>query len=300
MSTPLIASLPGNESFGKSLGQLLSIPTVDLGVHRFPDGESLIQYPVPVANRDVVLLCTLDRPDEKFLPLLFAAKTARELGASSIGLVAPYLCYMRQDTRFHPGEALSAKIFAATLSNMIDWLVTVDPHLHRLSSLSEIFSVPVSALHADREIATWIAREVRHPLLIGPDAESAQWINRVASLVKCPATVLAKQRGGDREVRVSDPDLNLPSSHSPVILDDIVSTGQTMKETVLRIKQLGAPLPICIGVHAIFSGNAYADLASTGADVVTTNTIRHPTNRIDLQSLVATSVAEHLRRAAHK
>jgi len=298
MSTSLIVSLPGNESFGASLGQLLSIPAIELGVHRFPDGESLVQYPVPVAGRDVVLLCALDRPDEKFLSLLFAAETARELGASSVGLVAPYLCFMRQDTRFHRGEAVSARIFGATLSNVIDWLVTVDPHLHRLASLSEIFSVPVRALHADVEIAAWIARGVSHPLLIGPDTESTQWVNRVANLIKCPATVLTKQRLGDSEVRVSDIDLHLLASHTPVVLDDIISTGQTMKETVLKIKQLGAPLPVCLGVHAVFAGNAYADLASTGAQIVTTNTIKHPSNRIDLLPLIAPAVAEQLQRSA--
>jgi ribose-phosphate pyrophosphokinase len=35
------------------------------------------------------LVCTLDRPNHKILPLLFAVATARELGAASIGLVAP-------------------------------------------------------------------------------------------------------------------------------------------------------------------------------------------------------------------
>lgn len=298
MSAAIIANLPGNESFGTSLGRLLSIPAVNLDVHRFPDGETRVQYPGPVAGCDIVLCCTLDRPNEKFLPLLFAAETARELGAVSVGLVAPYLCYMRQDMRFHPGEAVSAKIFAAQLSREIEWLVTVDPHLHRLSSLAEIFSVPVKAVHADAEIAAWIAREVRHPLLIGPDAESAQWVNRVAGLVGCPAVILTKQRMGDRDVRVSTPDLGLLTSHHPVILDDIISTGETMRETVAKLKALCAPLPTCLGVHAIFADSAYGGLASTGACIVTTNTITHPTNRIDLSPLVAEAVADQLRRPA--
>lgn len=294
MSTTIIANLPGNDPFGTSLGRLLSVPAINLVVHRFPDGETLVQYPGPVAGCDVVLCCTLDRPNEKFLPLLFAAETARQLGARSIGLVAPYLCYMRQDTRFHPGEAVSAKIFAAQLSKAIDWLVTVDPHLHRLTSLAEIFSVPVKTVHADAELAAWIAREVHHPLLIGPDAESAQWVNRVADLVGCPAVVLTKQRAGDREVSVSTPDLGLLASRNPIILDDIISTGETMREIVAKLKRLRRLMPTCLGVHAIFADNAYSELASTGANIVTANTIAHPTNRIDVSPLVAAAVSEQL------
>lgn len=295
MSTPLIISMPGNESSGAVLGKALSVPAFHLEVHRFPDGESLVRYPVPVTGCDVVLVCTLDRPDEKFLSLLFAAETARELGAASVGLVAPYLCYMRQDARFHTGEALSAKIFASALSRTIDWLVTVEPHLHRLSSLADIFTVPAKVLHADAEIAAWIAQEIQNPLLIGPDLESAQWVDRVAALAQCSATVLTKERNSDSDVKVSALDPNLLAGRTPVILDDIISTGQTMKETVLKIKQSGASLPICLGVHAVFAGTAYSDLASTGAHIVTTNTIRHSTNQIDLLPMIAKAIAQQLR-----
>src|SRR3546814_1718571 len=76
-------------------------------------------------------LSSLDHPYAKVLPLLFAADTARDLGARRIVLVAPYLAYMRQDIRFHAGEAVTSRTFAAILSRHLDWLVTVDPHLHR-------------------------------------------------------------------------------------------------------------------------------------------------------------------------
>jgi ribose-phosphate pyrophosphokinase len=299
MSEPLIVCLPGNLSHGSPIAAALSAPVLELEVHRFPDGESLVRYPASIAGRDIVLFCTLDRPDEKFLPLLFAAETARGLGARSLGLVAPYLCYMRQDQRFHAGETLSAKVFASTLSRAIDWLVTIDPHLHRLLSLSDIFSVPATAMHADRQIAAWIAQEVHNPLLIGPDWESAQWVNRVAALIKCPATILTKVREGDREVSVSIPDPALLTGRTPVVLDDIISTEQTMKKAVLRLIELGAPSPICLGVHAVFAGTAYHDLLSTGAQIVTTNTIAHCSNQIDILPMIGTAIVQQLHNLPH-
>src|SRR5689334_22895763 len=100
MTAPLLIPMPGNEGFGKMLSKLLGCETGALEVRHFPDGESYLRLVNDPRTRTIVFLCTLDRPDEKILPLLFAAATARELGAARIGLVAPYLAYMRQDRRF--------------------------------------------------------------------------------------------------------------------------------------------------------------------------------------------------------
>lgn len=290
---PLIVTLPGNEQFGLSLASALGTEATALEIHRFPDAETLVRFREDVNARDVILVCTLDRPDAKFLPLLFATETARDLGASGVGLVAPYLCYMRQDTRFRQGEAVSAKVFAEAVSKAVDWVVTVDPHLHRISSLSEIFSVPARAVHADAEIAAWITREVLHPLLVGPDTESAQWIESVARRIGCPTLLLQKQRRGDCDVKISAPNPKELAAHTPVILDDIISSGQTMRETVLSIRRLCAGVPVCFGVHAVFADEAFQDLVATGARIVTANTIKHSTNQIDL----APAVAQVLRKS---
>ncbi|OQX33787.1 MAG: hypothetical protein B0D91_13655 [Oceanospirillales bacterium LUC14_002_19_P2] len=53
----------------------------------------------------MVVQCTLNDPDTKLLRLFFLVENLREMGARRIGLVEPYLAYMRQDARFSPGEA---------------------------------------------------------------------------------------------------------------------------------------------------------------------------------------------------
>jgi ribose-phosphate pyrophosphokinase len=152
------------------LAQAVGAEIAEIEHRRFPDGETYLRYRTSPEGQRVILLCTLDRPDAKILPLIFAACTARELGAASLGLVCPYLAYMRQDRRFLPGEAVTSTHFAALLSSACDWLVTVDPHLHRRGSLSDIYSVPAIAVHAAPLISAWIRENVERPLLIGPDA----------------------------------------------------------------------------------------------------------------------------------
>lgn len=286
-----IIVLPGNADLGTRLADAIGIETGTVQVQRFPDGETYVRLDASVAGQAAILACSLDRADDKLLPLLFAASAARDLGATSVGLVAPYLAYMRQDRRFQPGEAVTSAYFARILSRHFDWLVTVDPHLHRRVSLGEIYSVPAMTLHAAPLLADWIAREVQNPLLIGPDGESEQWVAPIARAARAPHIVLDKIRRGDRDVEVSIPAVERWNRHTPVLVDDIISTGGTMIETIGHLKAAAMKPPVCIVVHGLFVGRAYADLIAAGADrVVSTNTIPHPTNGIDMVPMLAQAV----------
>lgn len=255
---------------------------------RFPDGESLVAIDEQLAGADVAIVASLHDPDTMALALRFAAETAREFGARSVGLVAPYLAYMRQDIRFHPGEAVSAPLFARFVSQSFDWLVTVDPHLHRIHALEDVYAIPARNVAAASVIADWIHREVPSPLLIGPDSESEQWVSAIARLAGAPHQVLEKQRLGDREVRVSLPDVTSAQECTPVVVDDIVSSGRTLMETLGHLRRLGLPPATCIATHAVFAGDAFAQVQAAGAArVVSTDTIAHPSNAISVAGLLA-------------
>jgi ribose-phosphate pyrophosphokinase len=298
MSRALLAVLPGNDAFGARLAAELRADTADLELRSFPDGETYLRWRTPLKGRQVVLLCTLDHPDGKLLPLIFAAASARDLGAASVGMVCPYLGYMRQDRRFQPGEAVTSAHFAAVLSAHSDWLATVDPHLHRHSSLSAIYPIPATAVPAAPLMADWIGRTVDRPLLIGPDEESRQWVGSVARELDAPYTVLRKTRRGDRDVEVTVPDLERWPDHTPVLVDDIISTGRTMIAALHHLAGSKTPPPICVAVHGIFAGGAYRDLLEAGASrVATCNTIPHESNVIDMSAALAHAVAERLPKA---
>lgn len=291
MMLPLLVALRENDPLAKPLAEATGAALGCLEIRRFPDGETYLRYDTSPTGRPVVMLCSLDRPDEKFLPLLFAAATARDLGAASVGLVSPYLAYMRQDRQFRPGEAVTSTYFAQALTRQIDWLVTVDPHLHRRNALSEIYSVPAISLHAAPLIAEWIRKSVKQPLLIGPDAESAQWVAAVARDADAPHLVLKKIRRGDRDVEVSIPEIERWRGHTPVLVDDIVSTARTMIETVGHLMRARMRPPVCIAVHGLFADDAYKALFRAGASrIVTSNTIAHETNAIDVIDLLANAI----------
>ena len=256
--------------------------------HHFPDGESLVTLPTGLAGADVAILATLRDPDRLALPLRFAAETARELGARSVGLIAPYLGYMRQDRRFQDGQAVSAPIFARFLGESCDWLVTVDPHLHRIARLDDVFPMPAIHVSAASILAEWIRVNVPDAVLLGPDSESQQWVAEVARLAGRPYEVLRKIRTGDRQVEVSVPENDRLRHGTPVILDDIASSGRTMVRAIERLIEAGTAPPVCLVIHAVFAGTAHDDIVAAGAArIVTTDTIPHPSNTIGTSALLA-------------
>lgn len=270
-----------------ALAQGLGCRFSPAAVHAFPDTETSVRIEPAAAAERVLLVASLDHPNPKILPLLFLARTLRDYGAKSVVLVAPYLAYMRQDRRFKEGEGVSARYFGALLSSYFDGLVTVDPHLHRISSLDEICSIPSTVVHAAPAVAVWISRCVQQPLLIGPDSESLQWVADLAQHAGCPFIVLEKKRRGDRRVEVSVPDVQRWSQHTPVLFDDIIASGRTMLETVGHLREAGLPAPVCIAVHGLFADASDKLLRQAGAArVVTTNSVRHGTNDIDLTALL--------------
>ena len=287
----LLFSVSSQDGLERALADRLGVEIGTLTVRSFPDGASYVRFATEVAGRDVALLANLHRPDDKFLPLAFAASTARALGAARVGLIVPYLPYMRPDTRFHPGEAVTSAEFARLLSGLADWLVTVDPHLHRHRELAEIYQLEAIAVRAAPAVAGWVRSNVRSPIVVGPDRESAQWARAVADLAGAPYVVLEKKRRGDREVEVSHPEIEGLRGRVPVLVDDIISTAGTMIETVQRLRSTGAESPVCVGVHAVFADGAYDQLQQSGAArIVTCNTIPHPSNAIDVSALVAEAV----------
>lgn len=282
----LIFNLDSDPSLFNALADAMDADRGELEQRKFPDDESYLRVHTDCEGQDVIIYCNLYQPDNKILRLLFLIYTLKEMGAKRIGLITPYLPYMRQDKQFHHGECVSSRPFAQLMSSSLDLLITMDPHLHRYHSLDEIYTLKSCVVPAAPLIADWVMHNVPEPLLIGPDIESTQWVSEVASMAQAPYQILNKIRHNDTCVEISSPELAQYRNATPVLIDDIISSGHTMLETIQHLKQADMKKPVCIGVHGIFSGDAFSQLQKA-ADIVTTQCIPHPSNRIDIAQALA-------------
>ncbi len=273
---------------GEALAATLRQPFALVGVHRFPDGESKVSLPGALPER-VILCRSLNHPNHKLIELMLAAQTARQLGARHLTLVAPYLCYMRQDIAFHPGEAVSQRIIGEFLANLFDKVVTVDPHLHRIERLEQ--AIPgreAIALASAGIMGEFLSHHVDKPLLLGPDEESHQWVRAIAEPAGLPWAVAHKQRHGDRQVSIELPECDF-RTHTVVLVDDMISTGNTLLNVTRQLRNQGAKTIHCLVTHALHDESVSQALHQAGIDQLwSSDSIPHPSNAITLQPLLAT------------
>lgn len=286
----MIISLSNNNFLAHALAKKLNIEIGKVEIRDFPDGETYIRVDSDVKNKTILLICSLDHPNNKILTLMFMAKKLNELGAKKISLISPYLCYMRQDKEFKPGEAITSQIFAKFLSRLVNELITIDPHLHRINTLADIYSIPTITLHAKKPIAEWIQNNIDSPILIGPDEESTQWIADVAAIIDAPFVIAKKIRQGDRKVSVMIPEI-ADTHKTPILIDDIISTGVSMCVVIQELLARHFKKPICIAVHALFDQTAEENIVRAGAKaIISCNTIAHSTNQIDMTDILIEAI----------
>lgn len=290
LSGMMVLGFDDYEKQSRELAGALNISCHIIQRHLFPDGENKLTLPTGLPEH--VLFCrSLDQPNEKLLELLIAAKTARELGAKTLTLVAPYLCYMRQDKAFHPGEAVSQRIVGKFLADLFDNVITVDPHLHRIQHLEQ--AVPAThavTLSATSLMAEFLREHFEDPVLLGPDAESEQWVSAVAKPNQWTYGVCNKIRTGDKKVEITLPDINL-DGRSVILVDDVASSGQTMSVSISECLSNNAKHVDALVTHALFANDAKQRLIQAGVrNIWSTDSISHESNIIPLHRLLKDAV----------
>ncbi len=277
------------ETQAQRLAEALGRSYARVEAHQFPDGESKVTLPAELPAH-VVFCRSLDHPNEKLVELLLAARTAREMGVKRLTLVAPYICYMRQDKAFKLGESVSQRIIGQFFAELFDSVITVDPHLHR----THRFEDAVPAKHAVALSASVVMRNFlrSYPdsVLIGPDLESEQWVRSIAEGGGQTYGVASKQRLGDREIHITLPDIDL-AEKSVVLVDDVLSSGETIAIAAQHCLETGAKRVDVLVTHPLFAQGAIERLRKVGVgEIWSTDSIPHTSNCIVLADLFAEAV----------
>jgi len=288
--TDLLLACDDERHLAEPLAAALDVPLHPIERHAFPDGETRLRLPPTLPPR-VALLRGLQQPNGKLAELMILAPAARELGARQLTLVCPYLAYMRQDMAFRPGEAVSQRHVGRALAGWFDTVVTVDPHLHRVASMDEVLPGRRGvALSAAPLLGAWAARHATRPILLGPDAEAAPWVRSAALAQGLQHGTCIKQRSGDREVSVALPQMAF-EGREVVLIDDVASTGRTLAVTAEALRASGAVAVDVAVTHALFVGDALAQLQRAGVrHVWSSDSVAHASNAVSLVPMLAAAL----------
>jgi ribose-phosphate pyrophosphokinase len=271
------------------LAQALGVPCRTVTLHRFPDGESLVR--VEPSPETAFLYRSLDHPNDKLVELLLAVSALRANGAAKVVLIAPYLAYMRQDIAFHDGEAISQRVVGKLLADHFDGLLTLDPHLHRTRSLAAIMQRMEAASISAAPLLAAALDGSDDPLLVGPDGEARQWVERIARPLDLEFVVGRKLRTGDREVALAIPDAERARGRRVILVDDLISSGATLKVAARLLLDAGALRVEALATHCLAGEADLAELRRAGiSHILATDSVASSVGQLPIADLLAEEI----------
>lgn len=213
--------------------------------------------------------------------------------------VAPYLAYARQDIRFNPGEVVSNKIVAEMIEQAhADAFFTVTTHLHRISSLKQIFKrIPAVNVLVNLDIAAYArSKKMGDLLVVGPDWESGPLVQDIASQLHAGVYVFKKQRLSGTRVKNFQTEGLSCKSKNVLLVDDMASTCNTLISVAKILKRHGAKRVDCVAVHLLDeSGGVKVLKAGNGiSSIASSNTIKTTFCKIDASKQTAREIKRFL------
>lgn len=283
----IVTCLNGSDKIARKIAREIEAVFMKTEVSCFPDGDLYLKFKGDVKGKKLIIVESF-QPDSRkaLMDIIFAAQGAKQQGVKKVVVCAPYLAFMRQDKMFNAGECVSAPIMAKLLNENVDKLLTVDPHLHRIRKMKDVFTIVAKNLTANQVIGEFVAKRYKRSLkslmIMGPDWESYQWADEIAKVVGVEDTVLHKDRHSARNVDVKLTEEVDLKNKVVVIVDDIISTGNTMIKAAIKARKLGAKKVVAIGVHGLFVENGLKKMEKHFDEIFSVNTIAHETNKIDV------------------
>ena len=296
MSAVVLQGLPSSTRDATRLATRLGVPFHEIRTHLFPDGE--MRVTVGPAASTTIIYGSLDRPNDKLIALMLATEALRREGARRLVLLAPYLCYMRQDAAFHTGEAISQRVIGPLLARCVDRVITVDAHLHRTPDIRAVFpGIRSDNLSAMAAISDALRKAAPDPatVVVGPDAESRPWVGDLAGRLGLSHTVAQKTRRGDRSVAIEFQNRADIAGRPALIVDDIVSSGGTIIACARALIAAGATAIDAVVTHALFPETLCGEMVSSGIrSIRSTYSVPHPTNAIVLDELFVDALKDEM------
>ena len=258
------------------------LPTI---YKRFPDNEFYVKILANIAGEDVLIVQTA-YPDTKIIELFLIQDAIQETGAKKTIIVLPYIGYSRQDKKFENGEAISARAIAQHISIHADGVITVDPHKEHVL---KFFSVPAYSCSAVSILAQYLNKK-RIDFVLAPDKGAKERAKEAAAVINCDYDYLEKIRINETKVKITPKNLDARGKNVAII-DDIISTGDTMAKSIKELKKQGAKKVTVACTHGLFIAGAKEKLLDADCDeIISTDTINSDFSKVSVAECIAAAL----------
>ncbi len=302
MNHPCLVAGTASQALAEEVARRSGIPLLDRRIERFPDGELYVRLSDSVRGRDAFIVQSTCAPvNDNLFELLLLLDTLRRASAGRITAIIPYYGYARQDRKSAGREPITAKLVANLVATAgADRVLSVDLHSPAIQGFFEIGMDHTSAIPLLTEYLR--SRLPRESVLVSPDTGGVKRVDTYARMLDLPIAILHKRRANAREVEIAAV-VGDVRGKVPVIVDDIIATGGTIRRAVDTLVAAGArPDVWVVATHGVLAGDVIANLSHPQIrEIVVTDTIPiSPTLRAGLPRLQVVSVADLLASAIHR
>ncbi|HEX4805992.1 MAG TPA: ribose-phosphate pyrophosphokinase [Conexibacter sp.] len=245
----------------------------------FSNGEVYCRYEESIRGADIFIvqpICGNPRTgltaNDALMELLEMVDAAVGGSAHRVIAVCPWYGYSRQDKKSAPREPISARLVARMLETAgIDRILTMDLHSGQIQGF---FQKPCDHMTAMWMLTKYFADQGLEDLVVvSPDAGRVKLNKKFAATIGAELAILNKERPAQQVAEIGYV-IGDVKGKTAVIVDDIIDTAGTLKAAAQTVRDAGATRVLAAATHAVFSGNAWENLAAAGFDeIVVTDTI---------------------------
>jgi ribose-phosphate pyrophosphokinase len=266
-----------NPALATMIAGALGVPIGSCLVERYPDGNVAVRLLESVRRKEVFLMQSTSPPvSDHLVELLALADACRRAGAARITSIVPYFGHGRADKRNGRREPIMARVVADLLEVVgVCHVITVDLHTQQIEGF---FHAPVDSLTAVPTLCQALRDRVPADLVVvSPDVGRVSMATRYAQFLGAPVVVLHKRRISGAETMVTHV-VGEVSDRACLIVDDMISTGGTMAESITALLTAGARPEIMVAAtHGLFVHDARKKLSHPAVrEVLVTDTVRVP------------------------
>ncbi len=258
----LIFSGRSHRELGERIANCMGSSLGDLSFEDFPDGEIGVQINENVRGRDVFVVQSMARrPNFYLMELLILIDALKRASARSVVAVIPYFCYARQDRKEKGRVPITARLVADLLERAgVSRILTMDLHTEQIQGF---FNIPVDNLYARPAFVEAICgKGIRDLTVVNPDIGSVKLGRAFASDLGADMAIINKRRL-DAERVEANALIGEVADRDVLLVDDIYSTGGTLKKACGVCRSLGARKIYAAITHGLIIGDT---LASTDVE----------------------------------